>query len=216
MPEDPADRGGVRAAGGSCYSVGMRPARRWGKVVGLAFGLAAAGIAIGLFVTWPDNTLGDLLHMRRSHAAMVAALRYRADRERDPALRHYYRGWLAEAAGDLDAALVQYRAAGDAAAPGSLLHLQAALRLGLVYGQRGDHEKELVIYRSLQERYPGASQLSQVTFFLRRGEPARARALLDEALARDAEDAGLGSDRALAQALRRGLGAEPPAQPERR
>ncbi|MFB3817023.1 MAG: tetratricopeptide repeat protein [Candidatus Methylomirabilales bacterium] len=194
----------------------MRPARRWLRVVGLAFGLGGAGVGVGLLVTWPDNSLGDLLHMRRSRAAMVAALRHRVDREADPALRHYYQGWLAEATGDWDAALAQYRAAADAAAPGSLQHLHAALRLGLVYGERGDHEKELVVYRSLAERHPGASQLSQVTFFLRRGEPARARALLDEAMLQDAEDGRLGSDRALAQALRRSLGDGPRGRPERR
>ena len=54
--------------------------------------------------------------------------------------------------GDLDGALVRYRIAGEAAAPGSVLRLHAALRLGLVYGERGDYEKELVIYRSLAGR----------------------------------------------------------------
>lgn len=195
----------------------MRPAeRRWLKVVALALAIGGAGIAVALLATWPDNALGDLLQVRRSRAAMVEALRHRVDRETDPALRSYYEGWLAEAAGDLDGALARYRVAGEAAAPGSVLHLHAALRLGLVYGEQGDHEKELVIYRSLAGRYPGASQLSQVTFFLRRGEPARARALLDEMLARDAEDARLGSDRALAQALRRGMGQAPLATPEGR
>jgi hypothetical protein len=223
MPEDPDARRPAatpwpfRALHGSCYSEAMRPAgRRRLRVVALALALGGAGLAVGLLATWPDNALGDLLHIRRSRAAIVDALRHRVDREADPALRAYYEGWLAEAVGDLDGALMRYRLAGDAAAPGSLLHLHAALRLGLAYGERGDHEKELVIYRSLADRYPGASQLSQVTFFLRRGEPARARALLDETLARDAEDAQLGSDRALAQGLRRGLREEPRARPEGR
>jgi hypothetical protein len=108
-----------------------------------------------------------------------------------------------------------YRAVRAAAPPGSGLGVLAALRLGRLHGDVGEYAAELAIYESLMPAHPAESLLSQGMFHIRRGDRERARALLDEALARDARDGSLGEDRQLARGLRHGLGpAGAPGQPQ--
>ncbi|HTU02419.1 MAG TPA: tetratricopeptide repeat protein [Candidatus Sulfotelmatobacter sp.] len=189
-------------------AAGLRRILVMGGVVA-GVGLVALGVA--LMLTWPDNALGDYLQIRRSQAATVRALARMAAAGTDPLRAAFYAAWLAEENGDLRDAIRRFRAVSDAAPPGSRLRRDALIRLGLVYGQDGQADAELAIYQELMRQYPGASRLSQALFHLRRGERARARALLDQALDRDARDGSLGADRELARVLRRGLGPEEPA-----
>ncbi len=179
--------------------------RRLLGVLVLSSGIGVAAVAIMTYATWPDNTLGVYLYVRRHREANVRALGARIAAETDPGWRAFYQAWLAEEKGDLDDAIRGFSALRDKAPLGTPLHLKSSLRLGLAYGSNGNPERELVIYQGLMERYPGPSRLSQATFFLRRHEAARARALLDEALAQDVRDGSLGAERQFAQSLRDGL-----------
>jgi hypothetical protein len=181
------------------------PRPRWLQVVGLALGVSFAGIAAGLLLTWPDNALGDYLRIWRNWRDRIAGLEHRVATENDPLVRAYYQAWLTEERGDVRQAIAGYRSVREAATPGSRLHLHAALRLGRAHGSRGEHAEELAAYESLMASHPGPSGVSQALFFLRRGDRARARAVLDQALARDARDDSLGEDRALARSLRNSL-----------
>jgi tetratricopeptide (TPR) repeat protein len=179
--------------------------RRILLVAGLAMGAGLAAIAAALFVTWPDNALGDHLQIHRNQAANVRGLQRLGATAGEPLVRAFYQAWLAEEAGHLPDAIRRFQAVADAAPPGSRLRCDALLRLGLAYGQDGQADRELATYRELMEQYPGQSRLSQAMFHLRRGERAHARTLLDEALTRDAQDGSLGADRSLAVQLHQGL-----------
>jgi Tfp pilus assembly protein PilF len=65
----------------------------------------------------------------------------------------------------------------------------------------------------LLEQYPGPSRLSQATFYLRQGDKDRASRVLDEALAQDAKDGSLGTERQFAQFLRAIAEPRKPAAP---
>jgi hypothetical protein len=179
--------------------------RRLLAVLVLSSGLGVAAVAIMIYATWPDNTLGIYLHVRRNREANVRALEARIAAETDPGWRAFYQAWLAEEKGDLDDAIRGFSVLREKAPLGTPLHLNSSLRLGLAYGRNGNPERELAIYQGLMERYPGPSRLSQATFHLRRHEAARARTMLDEALAQDARDGSLGPQRQFAQGLRDGL-----------
>ena len=185
--------------------------RRMLQVLALSSGVGLVAVVVTTYATWPANTLGNYIHDRRNREANVRALTSRIEREADPLLRRFYQAMLAEEKGDLDGAIQGFRVLRDEARPGTLLHLRSALFLGQAYGQNRQPADELATYQALMEWYPGASRLSQATFYLRRGERARAQAVLDEALARDAEDGSLGRDRAFARYLR-GIAEEAPRQ----
>jgi tetratricopeptide (TPR) repeat protein len=176
--------------------------RRMLEVLALSSGLGLVAVAVTTYVTWPANTLGNYVYDRRSREANVRILTTRIEREADPLVRRFYQAMLAEGKGDLDGAIRGLQALRGDTRPGTPLHLRSSLYLGLAYGQNRQPAEELATYQTLMDRYPGASRLSQATFYIRRGERDRARALLDEALAQDAKDGSLGSDRQFAQYLR--------------
>jgi tetratricopeptide (TPR) repeat protein len=169
-------------------------------VVSSVLGLVA--VAVTTYATWPTNTLGNYIRDRQNREANIRTITSRIDREADPLQRRFYQAMLAEEKGDLDGAIRGFKSLCDDAEPGTKLHLTSALRLGLAYGQNRQPEQELATYQALMDRYPGQSRLSQAVFHLRRGERERARVLLDEALAQDARDGSLGSNRKTAQHLR--------------
>jgi tetratricopeptide (TPR) repeat protein len=176
--------------------------QRFLGIASLFLGLALGGVAVTIFLTWPDNVWGVYLHERRNHQANVRALEWRVGAETDSTLRAFYQAWLAEEKGDLGEAIRGFQSLRDDALPGSPFHLRTSVRLGLAYGLNHEPERELATYQALIDRYPGPSRLSQATFYLRQGEKDRARETLDEALARDEEDGSLGTDRPFAQFLR--------------
>jgi len=176
--------------------------RRMLEVLALSSGLGLVAVAVTTYVTWPANTLGNYVHDRRNREANVHTLTLRIEREADPLVRRFYQAMLAEEKGDLDGAIRGLQALRDDTQPGTQLHLRSALYLGLAYGQNRQPAEELATYQALMEWYPGPSRLSQATYYIRQGDRDRARALLDEALAQDARDGSLGSDRQFAQYLR--------------
>ncbi len=179
--------------------------RRMLGVLGLSASLGLVAVAIVAYATWPANTLGNYLRDRQAHQQILLGLERRIGAERDSLTREFYQAWLAEEKGDLPGAIRGFQSLREKARPGTPLHLHSSLRLGLAYGLNRDLERELATYRGLMDRYPGASRLSQATFYLRRGEAERARLLLDEALGQDEKDGSLGTSRQLAQDLRNGL-----------
>ncbi len=180
--------------------------RRMLGVLGLSASLGLVGVAIVAYATWPANTLGNYLRNRQAHQQIILALERRTSAERDSLTREFYQAWLAEEKGNLAGAIQGFQSLREKARPGTPLHLHSSLRLGLAYGLNRDLEQELATYQGLMDQYPGASRLSQATFYLRRGEAERARVLLDEALGQDEKDGSLGTSRRLAQDLRNGLG----------
>ncbi len=175
-------------------------------VTGLSSGFGLIAIAVMIYTTWPDNTVGVYLHERKNRKANIRALEWRVTQEVEPADLAFYQAWLAEEKGDLDGAIRGFQSLRDGATPGSAFHLKSSLRLGLAYGRNRQSDRELAIYQGLMERYPGPSHLSQAMYHLRRGEKDQARRLLDHALARDERDGSLGSERQFALSLRAGLG----------
>jgi tetratricopeptide (TPR) repeat protein len=180
-------------------------------MVALSAGLGLVGVAAMTYLTWPANTLGNYLHHRRNREANIRALTMQIARQADPLERRFYQAWLAEEKNDVQAAIRGFHALRAETRPGTNLHLRSSLRLGLAYGLNNQPEQELATYQALMDQYPGPSRLSQATFYLRRGNRDRARAMLDEALTLDEKDGSLGSDRGLARSLRSGLG---PATPD--
>ena len=180
--------------------------RRLLSVLVLSSCVGLVGVAAATYATWPDNTLGVYLHQRRALQETMHALERRIAGEPDPLTRRFYQAWLAEEKGDVAEAILGFESLQATARPGTTLHLRSSLRLGLAHGRNHDPQKELETYQALMARYPGPSRLSQAMFHLRQGQREQARVLLDEALARDARDGSLGSDRQLAAALRNGLG----------
>ena len=176
--------------------------RRLLQVTVVSSGLGMVAVAILTYATWPANTLGNYLHDRRNREANVRALEWRVGKETDPLERRFYQAWLVEEKGDLDGAIRGFQALRDDLRPGTPLHLRSSLRLGLAYGQNGQIQRELQTYQALLEQYPGPSRLSQATFYLRQGDKDRASRVLDEALAQDAKDGSLGTERQFAQFLR--------------
>lgn len=175
-------------------------------VLVLSSGVGLVGVALATYLTWPANTLGNFIWDRKAREANVRALEARIAAEPDTLQREFYQAWLAEEKGDLAGAIRRFQAVRDKARPGTPLHLHSWLRLGLAHGRNHDTERELATYKELMAQYPGAGRLSQATFHMRRGDRDRARAILDEALARDATDGSLGTDRGFAERLRSGLG----------
>lgn len=180
--------------------------RRMLGVLGLSASLGLVAVAVTTYATWPANTLGNYLRDRQARQEVIRALEHRISAERDSLAREFYQAWLAEEKGDLAEAIRGFQSLREKARPGTPLHLHSSLRLGLAYGLNHDLERELMTYQGLMDRYPGASRLSQATYYLRRGEAERARVLLDEALSQDEKDGSLGTSRRLAQDLRNGLG----------
>ena len=180
--------------------------RRMLGVLGLSASLGLVGVAVTTYATWPANTLGNYLRNRQAHQQIILALERRTSAERDSLTREFYQAWLAEEKGNLAGAIQGFQSLREKTRPGTPLHLHSSLRLGLAYGLNRDLKQELATYQGLMDQYPGASRLSQATFYLRRGEAERARVLLDEALGQDEKDGSLGTSRRLAQDLRNGLG----------
>jgi hypothetical protein len=149
--------------------------------------------------------VADSLHLWRNWRDRLAGLERRVATEKDPVLRAYYQAWLTAERGHTRQAMAEYRAVRATATPGSRLQVQAALRLGRLHGEVGEYAEELAIYEGLMAQHPAASLIAQGMYYTRRGDRDRARALLDEALARDAVDGSLGEDRALARSLRNNL-----------
>ena len=177
-------------------------ARRLLQISLLASGLGVVGVAAMTYLTWPANTLGNYVQDRRNREANVRALTMRIEREADPLERQFYQAWLAEEKQDLQGAIRGFQALRAEAQPGTKLHLRSSLRLGLAYGQNHQPDLELATYQALLDLYPGPSRMSQATFYLRKGDRASARLILDEALAQDEKDGSLGSDRRFAKYLR--------------
>jgi len=175
-------------------------------IAGLSLGLGLVGAAAMTYATWPDNALGTYLHERRNREANIRALEWRITQETEPTSHAFYQAWLAEEKGDLERAIRGFQSLRDGSPDGSALYLKSSLRLGLAYGRNGQSDQELAVYQGLMERYPGQSRLSQATYHLRKGYRDQARRLLDDALAQDARDGSLGSDRPFAEYLRAGLG----------
>ena len=180
--------------------------RRMLGVLGLSASLGLVGVAVTTYATWPANTLGNYMRNRQAHQQIILALERRTSAERDSLTREFYQAWLAEEKGNLAGAIQGFQSLREKTRPGTPLHLHSSLRLGLAYGLNRDLKQELATYQGLMDQYPGASRLSQATFYLRRGEAERARVLLDEALGQDEKDGSLGTSRRLAQDLRNGLG----------
>lgn len=180
--------------------------RRMLSVLGISSCVGLVAVAVTTYATWPANTLGNYLRDRQARQQIIRALERRISAERDALTREFYQAWLAEETGDLAGAIRGFQSLRQKARPGTPLHLHSSLRLGLAYGLNQDLEREVATYQELMDRYPGASRLSQATFYLRRGQAERARTLLDEALAQDERDGSLGTSRQLAQDLRNGLG----------
>lgn len=172
----------------------------------LPSGISVAAAAVITYATWPANAVANYFHDRRNQQANVRALEWRVGAETDPLQRRFYQAWLAEEKGDLKGAIRGFHSLRDDARPGTPLHLKASLRLGLAYGLNRQPERELQTYLALLDRYPGPSRLSQATFYLRQGDRKQARRVLDEALAQDAKDGSLGSQRGFAEYLRAGVG----------
>lgn len=172
-------------------------------VVSSVLGLVA--VAVATYVTWPTNTLGNYIRDRQNREANIRTITGAIDREVDPSRRRFYQAMLAEEMGDLDGAIRGFKSLHDDLPPGTKLHLDSALRLGLAYGANRQPEQQLATYQALMPWYPGQSRLSQAVFHLRRGERERARILLDEALTQDEKDGSLGTNRQLARGLRSGL-----------
>jgi hypothetical protein len=191
---------------------------RWLRLVLISAVGTLATVGLVVYLTWPDNTIGDYVRIREGQRERIRALERRVAGESDPLVRRYYAAWLWEERGDIPEAIRGLLVLRDMATPGTQLHLHCMLRLGLAYGLNREPERELAVYRDLLARYPGASRLSQATYHLRRGEAAPARLLLREALARDAADRSLGSSRPMAQAILDGIrpqGAPPAREGER-
>ena len=176
------------------------------SIAGLSLGLALLGAAAMTYATWPDNALGVYLHERRNREANIRALEWRITQEADPTSHAFYQAWLAEEKGDLERAIRGFQSLRDGTPGSSALYLKSSLRLGLAYGRNGQSDQELAVYQGLMRLYPGQSRLSQAMYHLRKGDRDQARRLLDNALARDARDGSLGSDRQFAAFLRAGLG----------
>jgi hypothetical protein len=175
--------------------------RRWLRLILISAVGTLATVGVAVYLTWPDNRVGDHVRVWQAQRETIRALERRVAGESDPLIRRYYAAWLSEERGDVPEAIREFRALRDQASPGTDLHLHCSLRLGLAYGLNREPERELAVYRDLLARYPGASRLSQATFHLRRGEAAPARRLLTEALAQDAADRSLGASRPMAQAI---------------
>ena len=184
----------------------MLTRKRLLRMAGLSLGLGLVGAAALTYATWPDNALGVYLHERRNREANIRALEWRVGQETEPANHAFYQAWLAEEKGDLERAIREFQSLRDGTPGDATLYLKSSLRLGLAYGKNGQSDQELAVYQGLLERYPGQSRLSQATYYLRRGDRVQARCLLDDALAQDARDGSLGSDRQFAVFLRTGLG----------
>ena len=182
-----------------------RTRRRLVVFVLLSSGLSVAAAAVTTYATWPANAVANYFHDRRNQQANVRALEWRVGAETDPLERRFYQAWLAEEKGDLKGAIRGFHALRDDARPDTPLHLKSSLRLGLAYGLNRQPERELQTYLALMDRYPGPSRLSQATFYLRQGDRKQARRVLDEALAQDAKDGSLGSQRGFAEYLRGGV-----------
>ena len=180
--------------------------KRWLGLIGLALGISMAGLGGLVSLTWPNNLVGVYLTEQRNRAANIRALEWRLTREMSGPDRQFFQAWLDEEKGNLKEAILGFRSLRDGATPGSPMHLKSALRLGLAYGMNREPDRELATYQELMGRHPGPSRLSQATYHLRRGERDQARRLLDDALARDAQDGSLGSYRPFAQGLRNSLG----------
>ena len=182
--------------------------KRFLAIAALSLGLALSGVAVTVYLTWPNNALGLYLHERKNREANIRALESRVSVETDPTSRAFYQAWLAEEKGDLDQAIQGFQLLRDEARPGTEFYLRTSLRLGLAYGLNHEPERELATYQALMDRHPGPSRLSQATFFMRQGDKDRARKTLDDALAQDDRDGSLGAHRPFAQSLRAGLGPE--------
>jgi tetratricopeptide (TPR) repeat protein len=180
--------------------------RRMLEVLVLAASFGLVAVAVTVYLTWPANSLGDYVRDRRTREQMTRLLERRIRGEPDPLTREFYQAWLAEETGDFTGAIRSFQSVREKARPGTPLHLHSALRLGLAHGRNRDLAKELATYRELITQYPGASRLSQATFYLRQGDQDQARRVLDEALARDETDGSLGTDRRFAEQLRNSLG----------
>ncbi len=176
--------------------------RRLVELLLLASGLGLVGVSVMIYLTWPANTLGNYVRNRQNHEANIRALTTRIESETDPLERRFYQAWMAEEKQDLQGAIRGFQALQADTRPGTNLHLRSSLRLGLAYGQNHQPDQELAAYRALMDLYPGPSRLSQATFYLRQGDKAHARLMLDEALAQDEKDESLGSNRQFAQYLR--------------
>jgi len=176
-----------------------------------AIGLAGAALAV--YLTWPVNSLGAHLRIRRNQAEILRALDDRIARESDPLLRRFFAAWRDEEGGDLPGAIRGFREVREATEAAGTLHLHASLRLGLSYGRNGEPERELAVYRELMPLHPGASRLSQALFHLRRGERAEALSLLEAAAAQDAADGSLGHYAATVRAMRDDLRASAARRP---
>jgi hypothetical protein len=176
-----------------------------------------AAAVVATYMTWPANAVANYFHDRRNQQANVRALEWRVGVETDPLERRFYQAWLAEEKGDLKGAIRGFQSLRDDAQLGTPLHLRSSLRLGLAYGLNRQPDRELQTYLALMDRYPGPSRLSQATFYMRQGNRARARKVLDEALAQDEADGSLGSQRGFAQYLRASLEPTPgkPNSPSR-
>jgi tetratricopeptide (TPR) repeat protein len=179
--------------------------RRLLAVLVVACCIGLVGVTAATYATWPANTLGAYLHHRRAQQEIIRGLERLAAAGPDPLSREFYQAWLAEEKGDLAEAIRDFESLQAKLQPGTELYLRSSLRLGLVQGENHEPEKELATYRALMTRYPGASLMSQSMFHLRHGQRDQARILLDQALAQDASDGSLGSDRQLAIILRNGL-----------
>jgi hypothetical protein len=172
----------------------------------LSLGLGLGGVAVTLYLTWPNNALGVYLHEQKNREANIRALEWRVSVETESTSRAFYQAWLAEEKGELGEAIRGFQSLRDGAQPGTPFHLRTSLRLGLAYGLNHEPGQELATYQGLIDQYPGPSRLSQATFYLRHQEKDRARETLDAALAQDDRDGSLGTDRQFAQGLRAGLG----------
>ncbi len=180
--------------------------RRLMALVLTSSGLSVAAAVVVTYMTWPANAVANYFHDRRNQQANVRALEWRIGAETDPLERRFYQAWLAEEKDDLKGAIRGFQYLRDDARPGTPLHLKASLRLGLAYGLNRQPERELQTYLALKEHYPGPSRLSQATFYLRQGDRKQARRVLDEALAQDAKDGSLGTQRGFAEYLRGEVG----------
>jgi tetratricopeptide (TPR) repeat protein len=179
--------------------------RRLLGVLVLASCIGLVGVAAATYATWPANTLGAYLHHRRAQQEIVRGLERLIAAEPDLLSREFYQAWLAEEKGDFTEAIRGFESLQAKARPGTTLHLDSSLRLGLAHGLNHEPDEELATYRALMTRYPGPSLLSQTMFHLRQGHRDKARALIDQALSQDVRDGSLGADRQLALMLWNGL-----------
>jgi hypothetical protein len=167
----------------------------------LAAGGTSAVVGLAVWLSWPENSVADYVHIWRAQRERVDGLRRRVAAEADPEVKAFYAAWLAEEQGDIAAAVRGFESVRSRSRPGSQGYLASTIRLGQAYGRSGDPARELAVYRSLLSDHPAASRMSQATFHLRRREFEAARRVLVEALEQDTRDGSLGGYRPMAQAL---------------